>query len=79
MKLKMSGYPDTEVAHFKAASDLFAQRRDESGLGASHFPEGLIYENEDRIARISYNGRIWAPGPYTLEAKPLYDNQKDSS
>lgn len=50
------------------ASRIYSHCQEISGEGASTFPEGsLIDGNGKRIARVSYNGRIWE----IAEDKPL--------
>jgi hypothetical protein len=49
-----------DVADFAAASAAYAQCRDLSGKGAGAFPEGAVTEGDRTIARVSYNGRVWA-------------------
>lgn len=62
-----------EVADFAEASRLYAEARDKSGQGASRFPEGAIIEGGEVIARLSYNAKVWAPGPWKSGAEPLFD------
>lgn len=63
------------VSSFIEASRIYSDLRDRSGLGGSKWPEGKIFENDRQIARISYNGRIWSPEPWTPDSVPLYDNR----
>lgn len=48
-----------DVADFAEASAAYAQARDLSGEGGSTFPEGALTDGTDRLARVSYNGRVW--------------------
>jgi hypothetical protein len=75
MILRMEGYPDTQVSGYEEGSRVYGERRDDSDLGASGFGDGWLHEGSARVARISYNGRIWDPGPYRPDAVPLYDNR----
>ena len=75
MILRQRGYPDDIVGDLADASRRYCERRDASGLGASGFPDGSILVDGEPIARISYNGRIWPPGPWDQEREPLYDNR----
>lgn len=34
-----------------------------------------IYDGTTLVARVSQNGRIWSPEPWTTESVPLYDPQ----
>lgn len=49
-------------AQLAEASRIYCQLRDESGEGASTFPEGRA-----AIYRVSYNGKVW------LGANVVYD------
>ena len=51
-----------EVESYAEASRLYSALRDRSCQGASRMPEGRIYDaaTEKLVARVSYNGRIWA-------------------
>lgn len=71
----------------REASAIYCRERDKSGLGASRWPEREVYDDslptgEDIVARISYNGRVWAPGEWKpgvepiMEAQP-YDGQEE--
>ncbi len=50
------------VADINAASAKWCELRDASGLGVSAIGNGanVLDDNGKRIAKISYNGRIWA-------------------
>lgn len=77
MKLRMAGWPDEDVRDHETASRRYEERRDDSGEGASTFEDGQIVDEAGRVtARISYNGRVWAPGPYDPDARPLWDNRE---
>lgn len=56
-----------DVASFPEASAAYAQARDLSGLPAGRLPEGEIMEGGVKVARVSYNARVWKLDP----AKPL--------
>ena len=49
------------VSSVQNASDLWCAMRDESCMGVSEIGNGanVLDDNGKRIARISYNGRIW--------------------
>lgn len=79
MILRMKGWADHPVDGHADASRLYEARRDASGEGASTFDDGHIVDAEGReVARISYNGRVWAPGPYDPQAEPLWDNREQT-
>lgn len=61
------------AADIAEASRLYSEARDGSGEGASTFPEGEILEDGKAIARISYNGKVWAPRPWQSGDEPLFD------
>ncbi len=69
------GYPDLTASNWAEASRLYCERRDEEGLGASRFREGVVLICDLPVGRISYNGRIWAPGEWKADDPPLYDNR----
>jgi len=60
-------------ATFEEASKAYSQLRDESGEGASTWPEGRVYRGTQQIGRISYNGRVWKPKPWGPTDEPIYD------
>lgn len=74
MKLKIKGKA-YEVATLEEASKLYEKLRDASGLGASRWPSGSVFEGRELAATISYNGRVWPPGNWTADSVPLYDNR----
>lgn len=46
--------------------------RDETGLGASQFGDGEVFDaSGKKVARISYNGRMWPAGQWSSDMKPL--------
>jgi len=78
MRLEMAGWPPEAVSGYAEASRIYEERRDESGEGASTFDDGAVRNDQGAIlARISYNGRVWAPGPYDPDAVPIWDNRAD--
>ena len=54
MKLTIGKRHSIAVKDLAAAQDHYRRLRDESGEGASTFPDGRVGNY-----RISYNGRIW--------------------
>lgn len=62
------------VESFAQVSAAYRRTIDELGLGASETPRCLIVDRLGRpLARVSYNGRIWAHDPGETDAPPLYD------
>lgn len=69
-----------QVESLKAASELYCQIRDASGAGASTFPEGIIVDDAGNfMARISYNGRVWAQRNWTDSEVPIFDNRMETA
>lgn len=53
-----------EVKDLKEASRICSSFIEENDLGAGNWTGGDVYEGENIIARVSYNGRVWEPLPY---------------
>ncbi len=51
------------VSTIREASVVYCRLRDESDLGASQLPEGVVYDlagsDPKAVAVVSYDGRIW--------------------
>ena len=62
--VRQAGYPDIIVETLAEASCRYCERRDQTSLGASAFPEAELIREGFVTARISYNGRIWHPIPW---------------
>lgn len=78
-RITQRGYSDIMATDWAEAARLYCARRDELGLGASQFPEALMFVADMLVGRISYNGRIWAPGDCQPDDVPLYDNRAGSA
>lgn len=64
------------VRDFAQASAVYSTMRDQSDEGYSTWQEGRIHNERGRaVARISYNGRVWALSGDTL----VYDNRLESA
>ena len=60
MKLVVKiGRQTTIVESLKSASDEWCKYRDFHGLGASESPPVWVFGNGKKVARVSYNGRLW--------------------
>ena len=60
---------------YQQASEAYRAMIDKTGVGASRAPRADIVDRDGNIvARISYNGRIWALG-WQPGTKPIYDNR----
>lgn len=60
------------VDSFEAASQLYASKRNASGLGGSKWPTGRIVRDGQTIALVSYNSKVWPPEEWTSSSTPLY-------
>ena len=72
--VRQAGFPDIMVQTLADASRRYCERRDQTGLGASAFPEAELMLDGVVVGRISYNGRIWQPVPWRPGDRPIYDN-----
>lgn len=62
------------VRDIRDASVVLQNYRDSTGLGSSALGEGYVHDNDGNcIARVSYNGRVWPPGPYRPHQEPLLE------
>ncbi len=52
------------------------ERHETAGRRASTMPEGRVYEvagdAHRLVARVSWNGKVWPPGPWAPGQTPLY-------
>jgi len=73
MQLKVKGFQTVTVNNLKEAQNAYKAYRDSpnpkslrcGGRTASEMPYGFVYEGNEQIAQISYNGRIWTIGGKT--------------
>ncbi len=77
MIVRQTGYPDLEADDWANASRLYSERREESGLGASAFPEAILLLGDVPVGRISYNGRIWPRGEWHADTTPIFDIRQE--
>ena len=78
MKVSFAGktHPTDSLEH---ASLMFCTARDSSArLNGRRISGGTVYENGELIARISPNGRVWGPAPWTPDLKPICEAQVPS-
>jgi hypothetical protein len=54
------GRQTTIVQSLQSASDEWCKYRNSLELGASESPAVWVFSDGKKIARVSYNGRIWA-------------------
>lgn len=67
------------VSSLAEASATFCAHRDRMSFGSREMPDGKVLEGGSEIARVSYNGRVWAPGPWVAGATPLLEPAKAES
>ena len=70
MTLKV-GHVLVPVAGLLEASRHYEAMREESGEGASAFPEGKVLSAGKCVARVSYNGNVWPPKKWYSGMEPL--------
>ena len=73
MILKIGNRAAITVANFHQASTAYATARNESGEGASTFPDGVIMADGQPVARVSYNAKVWSVKEWEPGDLPLYD------
>lgn len=64
----------TDLPSLEAAQWAYVEARDASCLGASRFLPGDVFHQAPEgahVARVSYDGRLWAPDPLTTGGIPL--------
>lgn len=60
VKLTIGKRINVMVPTIQTAVAVYERTRDESGEGASTFPDGaLVVDGQSGKLRISYNGRVW--------------------
>ena len=64
-----------QVATLAEASRIYCEARDASGAGTRTFKDAYVKDGDAVIARISYNGRVWSPEPWTPASVILFDNR----
>jgi hypothetical protein len=64
-----------KVADFAEASRIYDAAWDAEYRKGGCLRGAQIFDGETLIARVSQNGRIWSPEPWTPEAVPLFDNR----
>lgn len=69
-----------QVESLARASEMYCAARDKSGEGASRIPEGKIVTADGRfVARISYNGRVWAEENWSVGDKPIFFAKEEAA
>ena len=56
------------------AQEAYVNLREHTGLGMNGFGEGEVFDEQGQhVARISYNGRVWTPGPAAPDNVPVLE------
>lgn len=67
-----------EVADLAAASKACRDYIAEHNLGGGNWDGGRIVDGDKvEVGRVSYNGRVWPPGPHVNGAEPIWPPVKD--
>lgn len=61
-----------EVADYAEASKVARAYIEKNGLGCGNWAGGRIFDGGKVIARVSFNGRVWAGEKWVSGAKPLF-------
>ena len=72
------GRKKIRVASLEAASQEYCayKKIKDATTRLSSTPTGTIVDIDGNvIGRVSYNGRVWSPEPWTPDASPIYDNR----
>lgn len=62
LTLKIGNRASMQTETIAAASQMYAAERDKSYEGASTFPDGVLLQGNRKVARISYNAKVWSLG-----------------
>lgn len=54
------GRAKVQAATMQEAAALCRAYIERNGLGAGNWTGGKVYEGKKHVARVSYNGRVWA-------------------
>jgi len=71
MKLTIGkqSFPVASLAEASARYQRFRGAKLSSRIG-----EGVVFDDAGiEVARVSYNGRVWAPGPWTSGREPIME------
>ena len=53
------------------AAKICLEYIDHNDLGGGNWTGGQVFKGKEQVAKVSYNGRVWPPGPWTPEMQPL--------
>lgn len=56
----IDGRAKVDVATMQEAAQVCRAYIDRNGLGAGNWTGGKLYQGKKQVARVSYNGRVWA-------------------
>ena len=73
MTVRLTARESVPVADLAAASLACRRYIAESGLGGSEWRGGAVHDGKRLVARVSYNGRVWGPGPWAPGQSPLLE------
>ena len=65
--------PPVPLEAINDASALYRAFITEHNLGSSQAGVALIKTGELRVARVSYNGKVWEGDSWNPNAKPIYE------
>ncbi len=77
LQLIIPGRADLKAADIIEASRLYADARDASGEGFRTWPDGSVFRNGAKVARISYNAKVWQPGKWTPGRTPIFNPYRE--
>ena len=70
----MAPTQEVRVKHVDEAIEACRAYINEHDLGSGNWTGGQITDAAGNvIAKISYNLRVWPPGPWTTDLKPIYE------
>jgi len=73
--LKIGRNQPIAVGNLAEASITYQIERDRAGDGYRDFPEGRVYRDDRKCARISFNGRVWQARPWRTGDRPFLEAQ----
>ena len=68
---------DVEVRDPPCAVRVYLGWIRQHGLGGGNAGDGVVTVDGEPLARISYNGRLWRPGPYRSKDEPMREPTHD--
>ena len=65
-----------EVRDFADASEVCRAYIAKYDLGSGNWTDAIIRQGKRRIARVSYNGRVWPVAEWNSDIRPVYDPRR---